>query len=55
VYALSFSKLIDTDFDSSYEYIREKLEAPRSAEKLFDEIINKLDYICESPFARANV
>jgi mRNA-degrading endonuclease RelE of RelBE toxin-antitoxin system len=55
VYLLSFSKLIDIDFDSSYEYIREKLEAPRSAEKLFDEIINKLEYICKSPFTRSLV
>jgi plasmid stabilization system protein ParE len=52
MYLLAFSKLIDADFDSSYEYIREKLEAPRAAEKLFDEVINKLDYICTTPFAR---
>jgi plasmid stabilization system protein ParE len=52
MYLLAFSKLIDADFDSSYEYIKEKLEAPRAAEKLFDEIISKLDYICKSPFIR---
>jgi plasmid stabilization system protein ParE len=52
MYLLTFSKLIDTDFDSSYEYIKEKLESPRAAEKLFDELVTKLDYICETPFAR---
>ena len=52
MYQLAYSKLIDADFDSSYEYIKEKLEAPRAAEKLFDELINKLDYICKTPFTR---
>ncbi|GHT98884.1 hypothetical protein FACS1894142_5800 [Spirochaetia bacterium] len=52
MYLLAYSKFIDTDFDSSYEYIKEKLEAPRAAEKLFDELINKLDYICKAPFSR---
>ena len=55
MYQLSYSKLIDADFDSSYEYIKEKLEAPRAAEKLFDELINKLDYICKTPFTRSLV
>ncbi|GHU48321.1 hypothetical protein FACS1894200_05150 [Spirochaetia bacterium] len=52
MYRVAYSKLIDADFDSSYEYIKERLEAPRAAEKLFDEIINKLDYICKTPFTR---
>jgi plasmid stabilization system protein ParE len=52
MYLLTFSKLIDTDFDTSYEYIKEKLESPRAAEKLFDELVTKLDYIRETPFTR---
>jgi plasmid stabilization system protein ParE len=52
MYLLAFPKQIDIDFDSCYEYITEKLEAPRAAENLFDEIIIKLDYICETPFTR---
>ncbi|MHC6202854.1 type II toxin-antitoxin system RelE/ParE family toxin [Breznakiellaceae bacterium SP9] len=32
--------------------MKEKLEAPRAAEELFDELINKLDYIGEAPFTR---
>ncbi|GHT83053.1 hypothetical protein FACS1894137_03230 [Spirochaetia bacterium] len=52
MYRVAYSKLIDADFDSSYEYIKEKLEAPRAAEKLFDGLINKLDYICKAPFTR---
>ncbi|GHU76703.1 hypothetical protein FACS189461_4600 [Spirochaetia bacterium] len=55
MYLLAYSKFIDADFDSSYEYIKEKLEAPKAAEKLFDELIQKLNYLKETPLARALV
>jgi plasmid stabilization system protein ParE len=52
MYTLVFSKLVGSDIDSSYTYIKEVLEAPWAAENLIVELIAKLQYIKETPFAR---
>jgi toxin ParE1/3/4 len=52
MYLLNFTKIIHEDIDSSYKYIAEKLEAPRAAENLIKEIIEKLNYIKETPYSR---
>ena len=40
------------DIDSSYNYIKNKLEAPMAADNLIKEIIKKLDKIKENPNIR---
>jgi plasmid stabilization system protein ParE len=52
MYTLVFSKIIHEDIDSSYNYIKETLEAPQAAENLIKEIIEKLNYINETPYTR---
>jgi plasmid stabilization system protein ParE len=52
MYSLAYSKLIRGDIRSSYDYIKEKLEAPKAAENLIIEMINKLHYLKETPFAK---
>ena len=52
MYSLNFSKIIYKDIDSSYKYIAETLEAPKAAENLVEEIIQKLNYIKGTPFSR---
>jgi plasmid stabilization system protein ParE len=55
MYKLAFSKLIYNDIDSSYNYIKEKLEPPKSADNLIGELIEVLNYLKETPFTRALV
>jgi hypothetical protein len=50
MYSLNFSKIIHEDIDSSYKYIAETLEAPKAAENLVEEIIQKLNYIKKHHF-----
>jgi mRNA-degrading endonuclease RelE of RelBE toxin-antitoxin system len=52
MYSLHFSKIIHEDIDSSYKYVAETLEAPTAAENLVEKIIQKLNYIKETPFSR---
>jgi plasmid stabilization system protein ParE len=52
VYRLIFSKLFKMDVDSSYNYIKNKLEAPMAADNLIKEIIENLNKIKENPNIR---
>ena len=52
MYELVFSKIIEEDIDSCYNYIKDILEAPMAAEKLMKELYEKLNYIKEKPFSR---
>jgi plasmid stabilization system protein ParE len=52
MYKLLFSKTIDNDIDSSYNYIKDTLEAPIAAENLMKELYDKLNYIKEKPYSR---
>jgi mRNA-degrading endonuclease RelE of RelBE toxin-antitoxin system len=52
MYNLSFSKIIDEDIDSCYNYIKDKLEAPTAAENLMKDLYKKLNHIKENPFSR---
>ena len=55
MYRLKFSKLYRKDVDSSYNYIKNTLEAPMAAENLIKEIMEKLNKIKENPKRRALV
>ena len=52
MYRLRFSKLFKKDVDSSYNYIKNKLEAPMAADNLIKEIVESLNKIKENPNAR---
>jgi plasmid stabilization system protein ParE len=52
MYDLKFSKIIDSDIDQSYAYIKEILEAPKAAENLFAELYEKIKGILENPYKR---
>jgi plasmid stabilization system protein ParE len=52
MYSLVYSKLIRGDIRSSHTYIKEKLEAPKAAENLIMELLNKLKYLKETPLTR---
>jgi plasmid stabilization system protein ParE len=52
MYKLRFSKLYKEDVDLSYNYIRNKLEAPMAADNLIIEILEKLSKIKENPNIR---
>ena len=52
MYRLKFSKLYDTDVDSSHNYIIHNLQAPMAAENLIKETILKLEKIKENPKIR---
>jgi plasmid stabilization system protein ParE len=52
VYRLRFSKIYDEDVHSSYNYIKNKLEAPMAAENLIIEILEKLNKIKKNPNIR---
>jgi len=52
MYNLSFSKIIDEDIDSCYNYIKDKLDAPMAAENLMKELYEKLNHIKENPYSR---
>ena len=52
MYKLLFSKIINDDIDSCYNYIKDTLEAPIAAENLMKELNDKLDYIKEKPYSR---
>ena len=49
---LVFSKIIDEDIDSCYNYIKDILEAPMATENLMDELYEKLNYIKEKLYSR---
>jgi plasmid stabilization system protein ParE len=55
VYRLRFSILYDEDVDSSYNYIKDKLEAPMAADNLIKEILEKLNKLKENPNIRSFV
>jgi toxin ParE1/3/4 len=52
MYTLLFPKIIHDDVDSCYNYIKEKLEAPKAAEDMIRELIKKMNYIKATPFTR---
>jgi len=52
VYRLRFSKLYNKDVNSSFNYIKDTLEAPMAAENLIKEILEKLNQIKENPNRR---
>jgi len=52
MYNLIFSKILDDDIDSCYNYIKDTLEAPKAAENLMKEFYEKLNYIKENPYSR---
>ena len=52
MYRLVFSKLFRKDVDSSYNYIKENLEAPMAANGLINEILDKLNIIKNNPLYR---
>ena len=52
MYEVIFSKIIDSEIDQCYTYIKETLEAPRAAENLFNELYEKLNEILENPYKR---
>jgi plasmid stabilization system protein ParE len=52
MYRLIFSKLYREDVDSSYNYIKDKLEAPMAAYNLIREVLEKLNKIKENPNIR---
>jgi plasmid stabilization system protein ParE len=52
MYGLVFSKLFDSDIDSTYQYVKENLEAPMAAENLMKEVKQKLEYLKENPTVR---
>ncbi|MDR2965481.1 MAG: type II toxin-antitoxin system RelE/ParE family toxin [Treponema sp.] len=52
MYEIIFSKIMDSDIDQNYLYIKETLEAPKVAEKLYSELYEKLNEISENPFKR---
>ena len=55
MYDLIFSKIADFDIDQNYTYIMETLEAPKSAENLFDELYKKINDILENPYKKSLV
>jgi len=52
MYELVFSKILDEDIDSCYNYINDNLEAPNAAEKLMKELYEKLNNIKKNPYSR---
>jgi len=52
MYELVFSKTIDDEIDSCYDYIKDILEAPIAAENLMKELYEKLNYLKEKPYSR---
>jgi len=52
MYELVFSKIIDEEIDSCYDYIKDILEAPMAAKNLIKELYEKLNYIKEKPYSR---
>ena len=52
MYRLRFSKLYDKDVDSSYSYIKDKLESPQAAENLIRDMLQKLEKIKVNPIIR---
>jgi len=55
MYELIFSKIIEENIDSCYNYIKENLEAPVATEKLMNELYEKINYIKEKPYSRSLV
>ena len=53
MYNLIFSKIADLDIDQSYTYIKDTLEAPTAAEKLFSEIYEVVEDLQKNPYKRA--
>ena len=52
MYRLKFSELYRKDVDSSYNYIKDKLEAPMAADNLIIETLDKLNKLKENPKIR---
>ena len=52
MYNLVFSKIMEEDIDLCYNYIKDKLEAPKAAENLMEELYKKINHIIEKPYSR---
>lgn len=52
MYNLVFSNIFYADVSSSHNYIKDKLEAPKAAEELKIEILEKIEYIKLNPLVR---
>ena len=52
MHRLKFSKLFKSDVDSTYNYIKNNLEAPMAANNLIKEILETLNRIKENPNTR---
>jgi len=52
MFNLTFSEKINSDIVSTLKYISEVLEAPRTAENHYEELIKTYDKLQENPFRR---
>ena len=52
MYDFIFSKIMDFDIDQNYYYIKDTLEAPKAAEKLYSELYEKINEIINNPYKR---
>ena len=55
MYKTVFSKIFYNDINKCHKYIKETLEAPKAAENLKVELLEKIDYVKEKPYSRALV
>ena len=52
MYTLVFSKVIRDDINSCYNYIKDTLEAPEAANKMIEELMEKIAYLKDTPKRR---
>jgi addiction module RelE/StbE family toxin len=52
MFNLSFSKIIDGDINSCYNYIKDSLQSPMAAENLMEELYEKLNRLKENPYSK---
>jgi len=52
IYKAEFSKIIKEDIDKAHNYIKEALEAPKAADNLKKELLEKIEIIKNNPYAR---
>jgi len=55
MFELEFSEKVNGDIVSTLKYISEVLEAPRSAENHYDELVETYNKLKENPFRRSLV
>ena len=52
MYRAEFSTFIKEDIKEIHAYIKDTLEAPRAADKLRDDLLERIEYIKMNPYAR---